>query len=137
MDRDDARFVIGALESRLAGDRAELDRLAASSLVRLYAAAAKIKQVIGRADPLDPIGHSAHLCALELEAICRGGGAAVDGIVDPTLNIFVDKLRELAAEPVRPILPRNRFERRSRVSGKALARQRREHLRQLGQQAPA
>lgn len=139
LDRDDARFVIDALESRIAGDRDALDRLAASSLVRLHAAAMAIKRVVGRSDARDVVGRSAHLCAVELEAICRYGGGAANVAPDPSINIFVDKLRQLADEPVQPVqpaMPRNRLELRTKVSGKTLARQRRANLRALGQRAP-
>lgn len=116
MDRDDARFVVAALESRIAGDRAELERLAASSLLRLTAAAVRLKMLANSCAPGDDLASAANLAALELETIAYTGGEAAAGEPSPTLQIFVDKLRELADEPERPTAPRNRAERRRAVA---------------------
>lgn len=112
MDRDDARFVVKALESRIAGDRDALAHLSASSLVHLTAAALRLKQIASMSPPGEKIAQAAHLAALELETIAYEGAAAADADAHPDLQIFVDKLRELADEPLRPIAPRNREERR-------------------------
>jgi hypothetical protein len=108
VDHNDARFVVAALESRITGDRVELDRLAETSVVRLAAAASRLK---GLGVDWPP----ALLAALELETIVRYGAKAADGDASPDLKIFVDKLSELVAE--KPMAageppPRNRAERR-------------------------
>jgi hypothetical protein len=107
MDRDDARFVAEALACRIAGDREGLERLAASSLMRISALATRIRAL---ADDWPP----AHYGAAELMAICRRGGRLCDEPLDPNLQIFVDKMLELAAEPARAV-PRNRGERRAQA----------------------
>lgn len=93
MDRDDAAFVANALDSRISNERAELERLAASSLMRLSACATSIARNAADWPP-------AKVAAREIMAICRHGGAVCDQEPDPALKIVVDKLRELAAEPV-------------------------------------
>jgi hypothetical protein len=108
MDRDDARFVADALTSRIAGDRAELDRLAASSLMRLSALAGVIRKGAGGWSP-------AYLGAAELMAICRRAGRLCDDPADPDLQKLVDSLRKLVDEPA--IAPRNRAARRRIVAG--------------------
>jgi hypothetical protein len=122
VDRDDARFVADALDSRISGDREALDRLASSSFVRLGASAARLRALAADWPP-------ALLAVAELETIAMYGGRAADEPAPPNLQIFVDKLRELAAE--RP-QPRNRHERRreskillprrARVAGRVPAR---------------
>lgn len=104
MDRDDARFVAAALTSRISGDREALDQLAALSCVRLVAASARLSSL---ADEWPP----ALLAANELRVIAHHGSAAADTPVPPELQIFVDNLRELVAEPA-AAPPRNRFEKR-------------------------
>lgn len=96
MDRDDARFVAHALDSRISGDRETLDRLASSSLVRLMGLAARVRALAAGWPP-------ALVAAAELEAICRHGSKIVDEPDAPTTNliIFVDKLRGLIDEPAR------------------------------------
>jgi len=98
MDRDDARFVAHALASRIAGDRDEIDRLAASSLMRISALATRIRAL---ADGWEPALYS----AAELMAICRRGAGLCDEPAAPSLQVFVDKMLELAAEAA---LPRSR-----------------------------
>ena len=102
MDRDDARFVADALDSRISSDREALDQLAASSFVRLGASAARLRNLAADWPP-------AVLAVRELETIAKYGAKAADEPAPPDLKIFVDKLRELTAEPPRP---RNRHERR-------------------------
>jgi hypothetical protein len=111
VDRDDARFVADALDSRISGDRETLDRLASTSLVRLMAAAARVRALAAGWPP-------AIIAAAELESICRYGAKIVDHADAPTSNlvIFVDKLRGLIDEPARPTKPRNRAERRAAIS---------------------
>jgi hypothetical protein len=107
MDRDDARFVACALASRIAGDTEAVECLAASSLMRLSALATRIRKL---ADDWAPA-----LCAVdELMAICRRGGGICDEPADPRLQIFVDKMNALAAEPPAPV--RNRADRRARAA---------------------
>lgn len=122
MDREDARFVVAALTSRIEGDRAELDRLHASSFVRLMASAPRIKKLGAEWPP-------AHIAALELETIAAYGSKAANAAALPDLQIFVDKLQELIDEPEQPAAlgPRNRFERRRAVSGRAAVKARRAH----------
>jgi hypothetical protein len=103
VDRDDARFVADALDSRISGDREALDQLAASSFVRLGASAARLSGLAADWPP-------ALLAVSELKTIAMYGAKAADGPAPPDLQIFVDKLRELAAEP--PQQPRNRHQRR-------------------------
>jgi hypothetical protein len=107
VDRDDARFVANALDSRISGDRETLDLLASSSFVRLAGAAVRLKDLAADWPP-------AMIGALELETIAKYGAKAADGDAHPTLQVFVDKLRELAGEKPRA-LPRNRFERRAQA----------------------
>jgi hypothetical protein len=95
VDRDDARFVVDALESRIAGDRDALERLAASSLLRLNHCAQRIRKAA-------PDWAPAAIGASVLEDICRSGGGACDAELNPSLQIIVDKMRALADE-----LPRN------------------------------
>jgi hypothetical protein len=111
MDRDDARFVADALDSRISGDRETLDRLASTSFVRLMGSAARVRSLAAGWPP-------AIVAAAELEAICRFGGKIVDEHDAPTSNliIFVDKMRGLIDEPVQPTKPRNRAERRAAIS---------------------
>lgn len=111
MDRDDARFCADALASRIAGDREEIERLAASSLMRLSTIATRVRKLAGNWPP-------ALYAAAELMDICRRGGAICDRPSDPRLQVFVDKMLELAAEPPRQVSaePRNRAERRARIS---------------------
>jgi hypothetical protein len=104
VDRDDVRFVANALDSRISGDRETLDLLAASSFVRLAASAVRLKDLAADWPP-------AMIGALELETIAKYGAKAADCDAPPKLQIFVDKLRELAGEKPRA-MPRNRFERR-------------------------
>jgi hypothetical protein len=123
VDRDDARFVADALDSRISGDRETLDQLAASSFVRLGLSAARVRALAAGWDP-------ALLAAAALEAIAKYGAQSADEPAPPNLKIFVDKMRELAAE--QPPRPLNRFERRrrsrvdlprsSRVAGRTPAR---------------
>jgi hypothetical protein len=124
VDRDDARFVAAALDSRMSSDREALDQLAASSAIRLTALAARIKTLA--ADW--PIAERA---ALELETIAIYGARTADAEAHPDLKIFVDKLLDLANEPARPIAPRNRFERRMAVSGRTALKQRRTRAAEL------
>lgn len=105
VDRDDARFVADALDSRISGDRGTLDQLAASSFVRLGLSAARVRALAADWDP-------ALRAAAELEAIAKYGAQAADEPAPPNLKIFVDKMRELADE--QPPRPLNRFERRRR-----------------------
>jgi hypothetical protein len=123
VDRDDARFVADALTSRITGDRDALDALAASSFVELGASAARLQSLAADWPP-------ALLAVSELKTIAMYGAKAADGAAHPDLQIFVDKLRELVAEP--PQQPRNRFERRraarinlprkARIAGRLSAR---------------
>jgi hypothetical protein len=117
MDRDDARFVADALACRIAGDREGLERLAASSLMRLSALATRIRALAAGWPP-------ALLAAAELMDICRYAGKLVDrDEPHPTLQNFVDKMRALADEPPAP--PRNRAERRARAANLPRAERRR------------
>lgn len=116
MDRDDARFVADALDSRISGDREALDRLAASEAVRLMAAAVRVKALAADWPP-------AYTAALELESIIRLGADAAAGDAHPNLQIFVDKLLELAGEAPRP--SSNRFERRRAIAGRTALKARR------------
>jgi hypothetical protein len=104
VDRDDARFVADALASRIAGDRGELERLAASSLMQLSTLATRIKQIGGDWPP-------AIVAAAELMQICRYGGGLCDSDPPILLQQFVDSMRKLAEEPP-TAAPRNRAERR-------------------------
>lgn len=127
MDCGDARFAAAALGSRIAGDRDELDRLHATSFVRLTALASRVKTLGAEWPP-------ALISALELETIAMYGAKAADAPAPPALQIFVDKLNEILAEPrdnALPAAPRNRFERRHAVSGRTALKQRRAHLREL------
>lgn len=108
MNREDARFIASALESRISGDRAELERLAASSLMQLSAIATAIdKQNREQWDP-------ATWASDEIMAIARNGGAVVDSEMSERrvegLRQFVEMMRKLADEPARPL---NRAERRA------------------------
>jgi hypothetical protein len=105
VDRDDARLIIEALDSRISGDRETLDRLASTSLVQLMAAAARVRALAAGWPP-------AFIAAAEIESICRRGEKIVDDDGAPTSNlvIFVDKLRGLVDEPA-PTKP-NRAQRR-------------------------
>lgn len=107
MDRDDARFVADALASRIAGDRGELERLAASSLMQISTLATRIKQIGGDWPP-------AIVAAAELMAICRYGGGLCDQDPPILLQQFVDSMRKVAEEPPRAV-PRNRAERRAQT----------------------
>lgn len=125
MDRNDARIVVGALTSRIKGDRAELDRLHAASFVQLMALASRVKALGAEWPP-------AHLASLELETIATYGSKAADAAAPPTIQVFVDKLQELIDEPALPsIEPCNRMERRQAVSGRAALKRRRANLREL------
>lgn len=117
MDRDDARFVVDALACRIAGDREGLDRLAASSLMRISSLATVVRRAAQDWAP-------AHIAADELMAICRRGGRLCDDPAPPLLQNFVDSLKKLAAEPARPV-PRNRAERREAMAALPRAERRR------------
>lgn len=120
MDRDDARFAASALASRISGDREALDRLQATSFVRLTASAVALKRAAADWPP-------AHLAALELETIAKHGADAAAGEPHQDLQKVVDSLTKLADE--KP--PRNRFERRKAASGRMARKQRRERMREL------
>lgn len=105
VDRDDARFIAAALDSRISGDREALDLLARSDAVALMASAAVLE---GAAADWPP----AVAGAAELRAIARHGSAAIDAGPPVGLKKLVDSLRKLAGEA--PIaVPRNRAERRA------------------------
>jgi hypothetical protein len=106
MDRDDARFVAAALASRIAGDREELDRLAASSLIDLSTCATVLRK---RAAAWRP----ALVGAAELMEICRRGGGVCDNPADDDLQKLVDSLCDLIAAPP---APSNRADRRARAA---------------------
>jgi hypothetical protein len=116
MDRDDARFVADALACRIAGDREELDRLAASSLMRLSTLAAVIRKGAAAWRP-------ALVGASELMQICKRGANVVDVEPDPELQKLVDSLRRIADEP--PAAVPNRAARRRTVANLPRAERRR------------
>jgi hypothetical protein len=92
VDRDDARFVADALASRIAGDRGELERLAASSLMQLSTLATRIKQIGGDWPP-------AIVAAAELMADLPLRRRLCDSDPPVLLQQFVDSMRKLAEEP--------------------------------------
>lgn len=91
MDRGDAAFVADVLQSRIAGAREDLDRLAASSFAALLAAAAIIKSM---ADDWEP----ALVAAAEISAIAKGGSSVCDEPAPELLERFVESMRKLAGE---------------------------------------
>lgn len=111
MDRGDAAFVADVLDSRIAGDREALDRLAASSFAALLAAAAIIREKAGDWEP-------ALVAAGELSAIAKGGGSVCDQPPSEYLERFVESMRKLAGEE--PKL--NRGARRRLIAGQPRAR---------------
>lgn len=94
MDRDDARLVANALECRIAGERVELERLAASSLMQLSTIAAKIRRL--NTDNWPP----AIVAAAELMEICRRGAKICDVPAPPELQAFVDSCRRIVGEQI-------------------------------------
>jgi hypothetical protein len=113
MDRDDAAFIADALACRIAGDREGLDRLAASSLMRLSTCATVLRKAAAGWRP-------AFVGAAELMLICRFGGELAHGDkpdaypIDPELQQLVDSLRKLAGED--PVVATNRAARRAGVA---------------------
>ena len=102
MDREDVRFAADALDARLSGQAEELDRLAATCMVRLMGVAQALRRNAGTWPPA--------ICGvLRLEAIARGGAEALNLPADDNEKIIVDKLLALAAELPTPV---NRHERR-------------------------
>lgn len=109
MDREDARFVARALKCRISGDRTELERLAASSLLPLSAIAA----AIDRRNTGENYWPAAETAADQLMRICRYGGNLVDQLLDQDsieqLEQFCASMDKLADEPPVPV---NRQQRR-------------------------
>jgi hypothetical protein len=93
VDRDDAQLIAGALTGRISGDRELLDRLASEQFVRMARSAARVRSLAAGWPP-------ALIAALELESIAKHGAKVADE--DPaapqSLQIFVDKMRELLEE---------------------------------------
>lgn len=120
MDREDARFVAAALESRISRARVELEQLAASSLVRLSSAAQNIDQ----RNPFPGRWRPAVVAAEELRFIGMRGENVADIELEPArladLNTFLATLKKLIDEPpVAPPAPANRAERRALVAKQA------------------
>jgi hypothetical protein len=116
MDREDARFVAGALRSLISGDEADLDRLAASSLLRLSACVGTIER-LNRPAPGEKAGGwpPAAAASRALQAIIQGGAAkALDlpAAIAEDLARFADMCETTAAET----RPANREERRRNAS---------------------
>jgi hypothetical protein len=106
VDRDDARFVVHTLDSRISCDRESLDHIASTSVVQLVGTAARVRALAAGWPP-------AIVAASELEAIARLAGKVVDEPCPSTnLIIFVDKLRGLIDEPAQS-KPLNRRQRRA------------------------
>ncbi len=99
MDRDDARFIVEALEARLGGDPDAIAELRASSFGRLFAAAARLRVNANGWPP-------ALAAALELEGLGRGTS---DAEPSADLTEFLKVMRGIAGEAP---APRNRHERR-------------------------
>lgn len=103
MDREDARLVASALTGRIVGDRALLDRLAASSLLRLSHSATVIRK--RSADWAEAL-----MASDLVMQICRKGGAVCDVELTVDLQPVVDSLLRLADMPA---IPLNRAARRA------------------------
>jgi hypothetical protein len=111
MDREDARFVAGALRSLISGDAAEIDRLAASSLLRLSACVGTIER-LNAAPPKDP---RAQAGSEALQAIIQGGAEKaleLPASIAELLEGFAQMLEDTADQT----RPPNRAERRANGS---------------------